>query len=216
MAKVNPDDFLLNTDFEMDQIILAKTGDFIGTVEIPHSLQYAPLPFGIWSTDENFSTVNSIGVSDPGSYPGYTKRLGVDCVSFSDKILLKASGDGSNTTKIYYRLFAFEPDNIRKTAPHTANFANQFILNTDYNYRKILATGVFTQSGQEYEHNLGYIPQIMAWGDYTEFGSGHGIEPILYASNYTNAKITVTPTKIKVGDLLTNEKTYWRIYHDKA
>lgn len=213
----DPRDFLLNTDYEMDKIILVKTGSFVGNVNITHDLGFAPLPFGIWSTDQDFNTVNTIGVSDSESYPGYTPRLGVDCVSYGNRIRLIASGNGKDSTTIYYRLYGFEPPESSADITPNSNMANTFVLNTDYNYRKLMATGTFTQDYQEYSHNLGYIPQAMAWLKATQDWGG-GIEPIMFASNFTDFKIKLTPNKIIAGDVINTatEKIYWRIYYDEA
>lgn len=213
----DPRDFLLNTDYEMDKIILVKTGSFVRRAEIPHDLGFAPLPFGVWSTSEDFSTVNTIGVSDYESYPGYTPRLGVDCASYSDKIKLAASGDGKDTTTIYYRLYGFEPPESSADVTTNSTMANTFVLNTDYNYRKLMAQGTFTQDYQEYAHNLGYIPQVMAWLKASEDWGGD-IEPIMGASNYNDFKISLTANKIIAGNVISSgvEKIYWRIYYDEA
>ena len=212
----NPNDFLLNTDYEMDKIILVETGSTIGDKNVLHTLGAALLAFGVWSTDPDFNTVNTIGVTDISLDPAYTPRLGVDCESLSEKIHLFVSGDGSDTTTIYYRIYCFAPPNSNINAHKTSNLSNTFILNTDYNYRKLMATGTFTQENQEFEHNLGYLPQVMAWDDTSGTSFGRGIYPYVYSSHFTGSTITVTSTKIKCNKLLAGEKIYWRIYHDKA
>jgi hypothetical protein len=213
----DPRDFLLNTDYEMDKIILVETGNFIGHKDISHNLDFAPLPFGVWSTSQDFTTVNTIGAIDlGGGHPSYIPRLGVWCRSDNSKIHIAADGNGSESTTIYYRLYAFAPPDIDKDAPATSDLANKFVLNTDYNYRKILATGTFTQSDQEYAHNLGYLPQIMAWTDYRGWDPNYGIEPFMASSNYTDSKIIITNSKIKVGYVFNGAKIYWRIYYDEA
>lgn len=211
----NPKDFLLNTDYEMDKIILVKTGSFVDSKDIQHGLNLAPLPFGIWSTDQNFNIVNTIGVTDSSAEPGYSPELGVTCTSYNDKITIQASGDGSATTTIYYRLFAFESPNSTQDIAGTSDLATEFVLNTDYNYRKLKASGTFTQSGETFTHNLGYIPQIMAWADYSA-ALGTGVQPLMSASNSTNHKVVVTNTTIRVGTLISGEKIYWRVYYDEA
>ena len=213
----DPRDFLLNTDYELDKIILVETGSFVNTKTIPHSLGFIPLPFGVWSTDENFSSVNSIGVEDSSAEAGYTPKLGVNCTAYSDRLELTASGDGSATTTIYYRLYAFEHSDSQATIPTNSDLAKTFILNTDYNYRKLKATGSFTQDNEEYSHDLGYIPQVMAWIKY-KANMGGGVQPLMSASEYTNIKLTVTNSKLIAGEVVNafTEKIYWRIYYDEA
>ena len=211
---INPRDFLLNTDYEMDKIIYFKDGDFIGSTELQHNLGFTPLAFGVWSTDSNFNSVNTLGVTDSSPEAGYTPVLGVKCSATNSKITLTSSGENSGSTKIYYRVYAFEPAGSSASIPSTSSKANTFILNTDYNYCKLKASGEFTSSGQEYTHNLGYIPQVMAWVKYNT----NAVEPITFGSNYTNFKIIVTTNKIKIDNIQSPfaEKIYWRVYYDQA
>ena len=223
MAKLKPDDFLLNTDYEMDKIVLFKQGDFTGSTTIQHNLKFTPLIFGVWSTDENFEKVNSIGVreNDP-EIPGlYTPILSVTGTALNNNtITLTSHGENSGTTKIYYRVYAFEPCDSKQSAPQTAKLAGSLIFNTDYNYRKLLKEGEFTQETAEFEHNLGYIPQVMAWTKYSA-DYDNPISPIMSKSEFTNFGITVTDKKIKfnAGGTITAgivEKVYWSVYYDKA
>ena len=214
MAKVDPRDFLLNTDYEMDKLVLLKQGEFTSSIEIPHNLSFTPLPFGVWSTDEDFDSVNTIGAVDPNDEPWYTPALGVECYADATKIKLTSSGN-TNNTKIYYRIYAFEPDDSKNNAPFTSQKAKKFILNTDYNYCKVKAHGVFTASGQSYEHNLGYLPQVMAWYVTT---ADQKVYPLMSSSEFTNVKLKVTDTQIIAGDFWAGyfNKIYWKVYYDEA
>lgn len=217
----NPQDFLLNTDYELDKVVLFKQGEFTGSIEIPHTLGFIPLPFGVWSVDEDFSSTNPIGPTTPQFNPTITDYpMGVWFSSYNNRIKLTANGKDSQTTKCYYRLYAFEPSDSKNKAPHTSNKANQFILNTDYNYCKLKKDGVFTQNNQKFEHNLGYIPQVMCWAEYTLFGEPE-IQLVTGARFGTNTiapKLTVTDKHIQIQDMDTQlvNKCYWRVYYDKA
>lgn len=214
---VDPRDFLLNTDYEMDKIVLFKEGSFTQTKDIPHDLGFIPLPFGVWSTDSDFNSTNTIsGIDASGDDPGYTPLLSVSLTAKSDKLVLKSGGNTNNAT-IYYRIYAFEPSSSAQAVPATSSNANTFILNTDYNYAKLLAKGEFTSSGQEYQHNLGYLPQVLAWMQYTS-GGEENIEFLSFGSEFTNIKLTVTNSKIKAGTLSSVfvNKIHWRIYYDEA
>lgn len=217
----NPKDFLLNTDYELDKIVLVKTGSFTNSVDISHTLSFTPLAFGVWSFDSNFTTTNSLGDSALATEYGYTPPTTVNCRSFSNKITLKASGENATTATIYYRLYAMAPPGTNADAPTTSDLANQFILNTDYNYRKLNATGTFAQPGQSYSHNLGYLPQVMAWVQYKNLPDlpnyNRAIQPMLTsASDYgiivTNSAIRL-PTDFPF-ELI--DSVIWRIYYDEA
>ena len=213
---INPRDFLLNTDYEMDKIVYFKDGDFTGSAEFQHGLGFTPLIFGVWSTDSIFNSVNTLGVTDSSPEAGYTPVLGVRCSANGSTIKLTASGENSGSTRIYYRVYAFEPTGSAANIPITSDKANTFIMNTDYNYCKLKATGEFTQNGQEYAHNLGYIPLVMAWVKYESDSSG--TQPMTFGSNYTNFKIIVTTNKIRIENIQSGvvEKIYWRVYYDQA
>ena len=216
---VNPRDFLLNTDYEMDKIVFFEEGNFTTSIDIPHNLSYTPLPFGIWSTNSNFSSVNILGWSgEVPAPPGvYQSPLGVSCQADGTKIRLTARGTYNDET-IYYRLYAFEPSDVQAVAPSTSQNADTLIFNTDYNYRKLFNAGEFTLNNLEYTHNLGYIPQVMAWAKYV-FG-GQWIEPLDCSSNASTdgLGIKVTANKITGQGLreTVTEKLYWRIYYDQA
>lgn len=225
MAKADPKDFLLNTDYEMDKIILAKTGDFTGSVEFNHGLKFTPLIFGVWATNKDFTSPNTIGIVQPAEpIPGlYTPPLGVGCKAYSDKILLEAGGENAATTKIYYRVYAFTPDKENSNTPQTSKLANKFILNTDYNYRKLKASGEFTQAGQTYNHNLGYIPQVMAWIKYADLPElpfySNAIEPVVDISEVTDYGLIITKNTIKADNNFPFgliDKIMWRVYYDEA
>ena len=70
---------------------------------------------------------------------------------------------------------------------------------------------------EEFEHKLGYIPQVIAW---VQFNSSFNnrIQPLEVSSEYTNFGLLVTENKIKCKQLFygTVEKIYWRVYYDEA
>lgn len=213
---VDPRNFLLNTDYEMDKIVLFKEGNFTQTLEIPHGLGFIPLPFGVWSTDSDFSSTNTISGLDAGLEPSYTPELSVSLTANRDKLVLKSAGN-TNNTPIYYRIYALEPSGSQADVPATSGEATKFVLNTDYNYTKLLATGEFTGSGQTYNHNLGYIPQVLAWVRYPNSGD-ETVEFLAYGSEYTGFMVSVTDTQIKSGNFWSGlvDKIYWRAYYDQA
>jgi hypothetical protein len=212
----DPRDFLLNTDYEMDKIAYFKSGDFTSELEFAHGLGFTPLVFGVWSTDENFANSNTLGNAAVDDYVG-TPPLNAYVVVRGNNIRIRARGENKDTTKIYYRIYAFEPPDANENAPHTSEHAEKFVLNTDYNYRKLKDSGIFTQNGEEYSHNLGYYPHVMAWIKYRPDFQNGMLEPFTWASEFTGAYITVTTDKIKATFPDTwVEKIYWRIYYDET
>lgn len=217
----NPKDFLLNTDYELDKIILVKTGSFTNSIEISHGLSFIPLVFGIWSFDEGFTTTNPLGDSALVGEYGYTPPTTVNCRALGDKVIIKANGENATTSTIHYRLYAMATPEANSNTPNTSQLANQFILNTDYNYRKLNASGSFTQPGQSYSHNLGYLPQVMTWVQYKEMSDlptySRAIQPILTSTS--DYGVVVTTSNIKLPNdfpFSLIDRVIWRIYYDEA
>ena len=239
MAKTDPNDFLLNTDYEMDKIIyfndVKLTPNQWGNVELPHSLGYAPLVTGAWSRTADFSEPHPLsgtsGVIDPStsSYTADVISVGVDEEKF---IFTQFSGPVANPTTFpfYVRIMCFEPANIHKSAPKTSQNAKQFILNTDYNYLKLFKEGVEdvvynTQTGLydpiTITHNFGYHAQALFWVEsiaqnWREVSPLTGfILPNMYTDkagveSYTDKFIIYPYLQAMSG------KIHYRIYYDKA
>lgn len=184
----DPRDFLLNTDYEMDKIIFCRkltiTTSTPTIQEIEHGLPTVPLMLGVWSPTEDFSETHSlmpIAPVDNGAYCWVSSTY----KSVNVHLMPEQNQDESYAqTTFHIYLFGLEPsDNYhdeyastngaptiikQKIAP-TRGFADQFILNTDYNYMKLLTgrpeleydaqTGIST-----YHHGLGYVPFILTWG----------------------------------------------------
>lgn len=174
MPKVDPRDFLLNTDYEMDKIIyfteVKRTVSSQTTFDIDHKLNTIPLIFGMWSYHSDYSDAHEIG--EQTSISGSV----FNCYATADynQIHVTLIPESSNTT-FYIRIFAFEPyySNTGVDFPHTKlpatnKYAQKFILNTDYNYLKLLKVGNFikwdsTLQCHVYRHKLGYLPQVLDW-----------------------------------------------------
>ena len=220
--KGKPTDFLLNTDYELDRIVYFKEGKFKGSISFAHNLSFAPLVFGIWSTDKDFNSVNTFTILDSDPWPAYKPILSVQCTSTIEKINLK-SGGNDNNVDLYYRIYAFESDNENKSTPLTSKNAKNFILNTDYNYCKLYKSGVFNSVPASFKHNLGYKPQVLAWYRYSAEimdPEPATIYPYSHATESKSMGLVVTDTEIKInaGQVaqLAIDKVYWRIYYDES
>ena len=206
----NPRDFLLNTDYELDKVVLYKEGQLTDDITIPHGLAYAPLVFGIWSFDSDFSSTNTMSEN-----VGFSS-IGIECLAGSNNISLIVVGNVDRNT-IYYRIYAFEPPDVQKDSSATSPHAKEFMMNTDYNYAKLKSAGSFTQSGQEYSHNLGYIPQVMAWRK--NGAPDYDIEQFNIGSEVSGVSLKVTTDKLIYTNTSATsniEKIYWRLYYDEA
>ena len=212
--KVDPRDFLLNTDFEMDKIVYFKEAELMpdqfGGASISHSLGIAPLVFGVWSKTKDFAIPHAFceaGFSEPatGKYVVET----ISCTSTESSInFIQYAGTESTPApfKFYVRIFGFEPSDSHKNLPKTSFNADTFVLNTDYNYLKLYKKGVenivipsqaIAPSAITIKHNLGYRPQALFWVD-SEYQGHHEVTQIdilrtAHQENYDGA-VTVVPS----------------------
>ena len=242
--KVDPRDFLLNTDFEMDKIIYFKEEKLTShyqSATIPHSLGFAPLIIGVWSETADFAVphpFSPIDVVDPsnGTYPIKT----VTCYITEETIeFLCYFGSLNNPTDFtfYVRLYGFEPSDVNKNVPKTSFNANTFVLNTDYNYLKLYEKGVkdIDISGQypaavTITHNLGYVPQALFWLD-SIYGQNHELRQFdilttVYQTTYNGTTTTIPKMGVECYDdrfvikpsqpaYNGQYKLHYRIYYDE-
>ena len=240
MAKIDPRDFYLNTDYEMDKIIYYKetklTPDQYGGATIDHGLSLVPLVTGIWSRTADFAEPHSLcgvgGVIDPSSN-SYTP----DAVTVSaDESVIRFTQfagplSGGGYYPFYVRIMGFEPAGSHKNLGKTSQNANTFILNTDYNYLKLYKAGSEdlvwnTQTGLydtiTIQHDLGYHPQALFWIEsvdqyYHDILPINGVKlPNIYVDkscreSYTDKFVIYPPAPHASGG-----RVHYRIYYDEA
>lgn len=208
--KVDPRDFLLNTDYEMDKIVYFKEGEIQAgnSQNIPHNLGFAPLVFGVCAFNSDFS--------DPRTLP-FEQITQSETISFNlgannSYVQIGYGNYADNPPKMYYRIYAFEPSDSRARVGATSKHAKNFILNTDYNYCKLYEKGIVTNDAT-ITHNLGYVPQVLAWREQNGFITP--VEQSRPSDPLTNlpSQIRVTPTEITFQNM---GKTHYRIYYDEA
>lgn len=200
--KINPKDFLLNTDYEMDKIVYYTTGEMTpGSKSITHNLGFTPLLFGVGAFNSDFSD------SRMSPYISWSPTVSFQFSSNNTYINFNYSNSGSSTKKLYYRIYAFEPADSYHKVPATTKYAKEFIINTDYNYCKLYKKGVAT-GDLTIKHNFGYIPLVLAW-DYGNNTTYHWFNDV---SDY----ITVTETEVRIKNSNSNGKVQYRIYYDEV
>ena len=219
---IDPRDFLLNTDYEMDKVILFYEGSLAPSSSgsgyeevIQHDLGFTPLVFGVCAFNSDFSDSRSL------PYIEFTQEnaISVSVEAYSSTIKISYGNYESTPDKVYYRIYGFEPSGSKADIPPTANKATEFILNTDYNYCKLLSAGtVDGDSDTIVPHNLGYLPFVLAWQE----SSNGMIDPV--ELNLWSDPITNSPYGVRVGeqDILFKysgqglSKIHYRIYYDEA
>lgn len=210
MAKVDPKDFLLNTDYEMDKIIYFNDGNLSAgqSKNITHKLGFKPLVFGVCAFNEDFSDPRAL----PFQQITQSNTVNFNITSTSTQISMNYINYASPDSKAYYRIYAFEPSDSRAKVGATSKHAKTFILNTDYNYCKLFKKGIAT-GDTTISHNLGYIPQILAWRE--DSGVIAPIENSLPSDPMSNMPFYVKATSNNI--IIKNiPKVHYRIYYDEA
>lgn len=217
MAKVDPRDFLLNTDYEMDKIVYFTEGSLNSgqtDISIPHKLGFAPLIFGICAFNEDFSDARGI----PYQYQTTSDFVAFEANSSSTDIKVSFNTANGQPPKVYYRICGFEPAGLKNKLAPTSKYAKNFILNTDYNYCKLYKSGTINASDvTTITHNFGYLPQVMIWRE-----SNGRISPFNDSQWYSTdlgdtfgVEVTDTYVKIKAANIGL-DKVHYRIYYDEA
>lgn len=207
---VDPRNFLLNTDYEMDKIIYFSEGsvDTGQTVTLSHGLSFIPLVFGVCAFNSDFSDSRTI----PYNYTTASNSITFDIQSTATNVSLTFSDQSGSQSKMYYRIYGFEPTNSSAAVAPTNEHAKKFVLNTDYNYCKLYKKGIQNGDGSV-AHNLGYIPQVLVWRE-----ASNAIYPVEQStpsdpiSNYPE-QVQVTTQNISFQNI---GKAHYRIYYDEA
>lgn len=220
----NPSNMILDSDYPMDKIAYFKQGTFdpsVTEILIPHNLGFAPLCFGVFSPDEDFSTPYSFSTPLDILYD-QTYKIFVEVSSFllsyDDHIsLVNSYLTGYVQSPCYYRIYGFAPSSISPDVDFTNIDAYKLLLSSDYNYSKLYMEGESTSS-TSIMHNLGYRPQVLAWMK-RRFLAGRPIEIInTFSKDYegiiTGVRVTNNAMTIDFSDGW--EKVFWRIYLDES
>ena len=214
---VDPRDFLLNTDYEMDKIIYYTSGSITADEyqkTIAHNLGFKPLIFGVCATTSDFSDPRTIpyeNITQNNSIWFYAKasssNLYLEHVNFSDQ-----------NSKMYYRIYAFEPSSSTADIEPTSENASKFVLNTDYNYCKLFSKGELNGNGTV-THNLGYVPQVLAWYE-VNLSPNDATKVVIPIdmSQPVNPYDTPMDTKVTTSNVVFQGypgKIHYRIYYDE-
>lgn len=224
----NAKDFLLNSDFPQDKVVLLKSGSMsVGasstvTVDIPHGLPFRPLVGGNWSTSSTFSLSLDYGTGtfpspSPGSLFAHTSSLTADATNVS----VTSQNTTGSTTTFYYRIFGLEPSTSSAELGGTASSGDELTLSSDYNLVKLYLNAYVDQAAtggspvtQVIPHNLGYRPQVLAWKELSGI-----IYPLTEAtpsaSGYqTSVKVTTASISIIIQAFAPAQRIHYRVYLD--
>lgn len=194
-------------------------------LDVNHGLSFTPLPKAVWSTTSDFSTTYNTG-DGTLSTSGLTGIFDISTTQASansTRVQVPFTKTSAGSQDIYVRLWGFMPSNVNADIPPTAIDADTFSFNTDYNYTKLLDSGITNSSSvggstEVIAHNLGYYPQVELWPE-----KGSEIYTLAYTivydgtSDFTNVTLSTTNVTITRSQFLggTPELYHYRIYADE-
>lgn len=219
--------FLLHSDYPLDKIVYLTSGSLLvgagssAYVDVAHGLGYAPLAMANWSTASDFSVTYEENTGPLASTNAFGYAFKYNCSVRSDSTNLRFTGTnflGASSVTLYYRIYCFAPSDINTDISHTESSSPDFILNTDYNYTKLIDSGIETFSSTfgtsastTISHGLGYKPQVIYWIERS--GMIDRVSQSYELSGIT-AKIGNSNLTLKSADSLAAD-VHWRLYADE-
>lgn len=232
--------FKISSEQPTDIVVLfmeGKTSFEYGSFSVNHSLGFAPLVFGFWSDTADFTSPIPFSLSpgisyiDPQTYQFLPIWDSVQLSATTTNISMIATQ--ATAHDVYYRIYAMMPTDIDPDVATTSQFAERFIINSDYNYRKVLLAGdvtlerdttqFLTAKAITINHNLGYKPQVMVW-----VGESAGTIQQMQANQFENQQARLSKQGVEVTNSTITirapwpqsasgtPKVYYRIYYDEA
>lgn len=212
------DNFIINSDYPMDMVVFAAEGTVAANsaTSISHGLSFVPLCFGVWSSDGGSTwkpiTEMNITGNETLVYLSSTTRE----VTVTTQLA---------SSSIQFRVWGLQPaDNTARTTPPQFQVSD-FMLNSDFNYSKLVGSAVWTVTATSgttlITHNLGYIPEVIAWRE----SAGGVIRPFINSygsSSAGEAALIATNTEVKAycpggagGSDFSLAKIHVRVYGGK-
>lgn len=219
---MNPRDLLLSTDYPLDKVIFLGThqvtlGSFdIQTVTPNHNLGFTPLLSGQWSLTSDFSVAYGINA---GPAIGMGRSFDTSIAANNTNLWIETQNRTESTATVYYRLFGFVPSNVNPTAAFTAIQSDPYVINTDYNYMKLLradSVNIADNGTYTYNHNLGYYPKVMVW-NYNAYANGIMPTFVNDADAGALTRVTITTNSLIITHTIGSTNNFhYRIYADEA
>lgn len=222
----------LTSDYPVDKISYMKPGSFSlaslasgAITTIPHGLPFAPLCGGSWSMVSDFSLQYEYAIGTfPSGNPGLLFGITANVFSDATNVYIIASNPTGGAVTIYYRLFGFEPSDSATDLNPIIGLADDFVLNTNYNYPKLFMfdkVSLPSTSGTAFdysvEHGIGITPQTMGW---VQIDTYNGVttapcwRPINGAPLGTTLAVNDNYITFRIGTFQAAHSAYFRVYLD--
>lgn len=212
---MSPDDFIIDTDYPVDQIVGSDSGSFTRNESnyltphtVSHGLPFTPLYIMQWSTNSSFVPAYSEQLMPDGSSPLLEAQT-----DSSTTFLYSAIPSGGGTVTFYYRVVYFMPPDVDENVNETASSYNDFVFNTDRQYPKVFKQGKTT--GGTISHDLGFLPLTDYW---LHRVSDDRIRhfPVTETDSGNEGGAIITTTSVQFLLPSGHDYAYYKIYGDKT
>jgi hypothetical protein len=190
-------------------------------ITIAHNLPFTPMPILVWSNTSDFAICYENRDADYVSN-SFTTGAGQFYTISADATnvgITRYNLSGASKT-LYYRIFCFQPTGVDDSeVPATNTSGDEFILNTDYNYMKLVKAGTLTSSTKTYSHGLSFTPRVQLWASIgaTTYRllAAQLIESDPTGSGGATSGVFIDSTKIEWLNPNTFDVVHYRIYGDE-
>lgn len=176
--------FKFNSRMPMDNVVFTYEDEVVNelpeesgfSITIVHDLGFAPLVFGIFSTN-NGESWRDINFFSGQAYGGVVSADSVNIIA--------SVGIQERVSVFKVRIFGFMPSDVSRSVIPPMPLS-KFYINTRNKYDALVSAGTFQCANSSSEqlilsHGLGYVPRVMIWGE----TSGNVVQ--LYDSNIIDA-----------------------------
>lgn len=220
----NATKFLQSSDYPMDKVVYQvkytapiaafSPGDF----QFEHGLGFAPLLDARWSTSPLMTTTYNLHSGPRASDNSVLYQTNVE--ADDTYVYIYTINQTALPVTLYFTIYGLMPSGVDAEAPFTGFDGDDFVLNTDYNYTKLLTAGTAAIAAGTntvtVDHNLGYYPQVSLWkeqGGIIEPWWGSGV----IVGFPSDVIITITTTQLVIASYGTFSDSiiHYRIYVDE-
>ena len=228
----NAKNFLINSDYPLDKVVYMTSGSVIvpasdyNDISISHGLPFTPLVNAIYSTSSTFDIAYEYNSGQVNTDLSIPSPFLYDTSDTSDAthITLRHTNYSVSPVTLYYRVYAFMPTTASAGVSFTASIADNFTINSDINYTKLILSGATAYSSvvsstEVIPHGLGYKPQVMAWVENSLGTVSKTFTPILDTGVMYGSGVVVDDTNVTyirpdfMGGVA--ERLHYRIYADE-
>lgn len=203
---------LISSDFPLDKIIGIQSGSLLvgagfSEVIVPHTFTFAPLTRGRWSTSASFDISYDV---TSGLTP---LSMAVEMYANAENLVVRGLNFSGSSATLYYKTFYLMPSNIDALIEPTQQYLDDFNINTEYNYTKLLTAGIANGSSNSVTHGLGYYPQTEVWWEDSDGFIRPVVDYLLGDRPY--ARISTSELIMTEGTFMPPSRWHYRIYAEE-